>query len=318
MKIAFVGKGGSGKTSHAALFIHTALEEGKQVFALDGDINMHLPGMFGADPRLVRHVAAHAEHIKNSLLGTNSRIEGPAAMKKTTPPGRGSRLLSWESFQEEDLADFVLKPHPRLHLAVVGTYEEEAIGATCYHNHLSIAENILSHFWDPEALLVMDMVAGTDAFASSLHAQFDLLVLQVEATGRGLEVYDQFVRLAEAGGVLDRLRVVGNKIRTPEEETLVRSRVDPAHLFALIPALPVLHQYDMEGTPLDPVLVRESYGPLGKALLAELRRVRLSPAEHLRHLYQLHTTYVAQAFVQRAHGDLTGQIDPDFDFPTYA
>lgn len=318
MKIAFVGKGGSGKTSHAAMFIHTALEQGTRVFALDGDINMHLPGMFGADPRALQHVAAHAEQIKRHLIGTNPRIDSPAAMKKTTPPGRGSQLLTWESFRTADFADFVLSPHPHLHLAVVGTYEEESIGATCYHNHLSVAENIVSHFWDPETLLVMDMVAGTDAFASSLHAQFDLLVLQVEPTGRGLDVYDQFVRLAEAAGVLDRLRVVGNKIRTPEEALFVQARVDPAHLFALLPALPVLQRYDMEGVPLDPEQVQASYGDVGIMLLAELRAARRDPAAHLAHLAQLHRTYVSQAFVQRAHGDLTHQIDPAFVFPSYA
>ena len=35
---------------------------------------------------------------------------------------------------------------------------------------------------DQEAVVIVDMVAGVDAFASSLHAQFDMLLLVVEST----------------------------------------------------------------------------------------------------------------------------------------
>ncbi len=44
MKIAFVGKGGSGKTTLSSLFIRHLAAAGAPVVAVDADINQHLGG----------------------------------------------------------------------------------------------------------------------------------------------------------------------------------------------------------------------------------------------------------------------------------
>src|SRR5690349_1520175 len=96
MKIAFVGKGGAGKTTLAALFARHLATRGSTVLALDADINQNLAAALGevAD-ETARYPALgeHIERIKEYLRGDNPRISSVAAMVKTTPPGRGSRLL---------------------------------------------------------------------------------------------------------------------------------------------------------------------------------------------------------------------------------
>ncbi|PIV90602.1 ATP-binding protein [Candidatus Gracilibacteria bacterium CG17_big_fil_post_rev_8_21_14_2_50_48_13] len=314
MKIAFVGKGGSGKTSHAALFTHYLLHSGYAVFALDGDINMHLPSFFGVDAMAHPHLAhvSHAEQIKKFLRGTNERIRSEAEMKKTTPPGRGSRLLSWQLLDHPELRHLFSSPDPRMRLGVVGTYDTEHIGATCYHNHLSIAENLLSHFMDPSAVVVMDMVAGTDAFASSLFTQFDVLVLQIEPTLRGLQVYHQYMALAEASGVAQRVVVVGNKIRTAEQESFIRESIPEEILLGVLPELSLLQRFDIDAVVPRQDEVFHVYAKMGERVLQTLHRLRLKPREHLNNLQKLHARYASQAHVMRAHGDLSGQIDHDF------
>ncbi len=49
MKIAFVGKGGSGKTTLSSLFIRHLAAEGAPVVAVDADINQHLGAALGLD-----------------------------------------------------------------------------------------------------------------------------------------------------------------------------------------------------------------------------------------------------------------------------
>ena len=49
MKIAFVGKGGSGKTTLSSLFIRHLAAAGAPVVAVDADINQHLGAALGLD-----------------------------------------------------------------------------------------------------------------------------------------------------------------------------------------------------------------------------------------------------------------------------
>ena len=49
MRIAFVGKGGSGKTTTAAAFSRYLAAHGRPVVAVDADINQHLAAALGHD-----------------------------------------------------------------------------------------------------------------------------------------------------------------------------------------------------------------------------------------------------------------------------
>src|SRR2546430_6257104 len=90
MKIAFVGKGGSGKTTLSSLFVRHLAAAGAPVVAVDADINQHLGVALGLDETEASAIPAMGEHlpkIKEYLRGTNPRISSAEAMVKTTPPG---------------------------------------------------------------------------------------------------------------------------------------------------------------------------------------------------------------------------------------
>src|SRR5207237_8490193 len=91
VKIAFAGKGGSGKTTLSSLFVRRLAAQGLPVVAIGADINQHLAEALGAGQPPA--MGAHLEAIKEYLRRTNPRISSAAATVKTTPPGRGSRLL---------------------------------------------------------------------------------------------------------------------------------------------------------------------------------------------------------------------------------
>ena len=48
MRVAFVGKGGSGKTTLSSLLVRHLAGEGLPVIAVDADINQHLAETLGA------------------------------------------------------------------------------------------------------------------------------------------------------------------------------------------------------------------------------------------------------------------------------
>lgn len=74
MKIAFVGKGGSGKTTLSALFIRHAAATGRPVIAVDADINQHLGpalGLTDDQASALPSLGAQLPTIKEYLRGSN-------------------------------------------------------------------------------------------------------------------------------------------------------------------------------------------------------------------------------------------------------
>jgi len=316
MRISFVGKGGSGKSTLAALFTQYASRQGQNVVAIDADLNIHLPRLLGFEKPAAETYLSEpsvALAIKDRLRGTNARIGKPETFRKSTPPGSGSHLILVDDPNDPIIRSYSTKKD-ETRLLVVGTYAEEDIGASCYHNNLAILENVLSHAADDKALVVADMVAGTDAFASTLHAQFDLTILVVEPTWRGIEVYKDYERLCRQAGCLDTLKVVGNKIRTEEERAFVTKHIPAEMLLGCLGQSPYLETQDRNWGPIEFAQLEPENALVIRTIYDALKRLSYDPQKRLEKLWDLHRTYVSQRFITERFGDLTTQIDPTFDF----
>ena len=203
-------------------------------------------------------------------------------------------------------------------LLVVGTYDSEEVGESCYHNNLAILENILSHLVDNSGVAVTDMVAGVDAFANTLHAQFDLLVLTVEPTQRGLEVFEQYRKLAEEAGVYDSLFVIGNKVRSETDEEFIKKHISAEKLIGLFKESEYMRKKNQEGDALNVDLLEEENKALLETIEKKLFSVSPDNQKRLQKLYELHRRYVAQGFIAERYGDITDQIDETFNFDDHA
>lgn len=226
MKVAFVGKGGSGKTTLASLFALRAAQSGAPVLALDADINQNLAVALGADEEVAAGLPALPDHLtalKEWLRGDNPRIPDAQSMIKTTPPGRGSRLVTvTEDNPVYDAAVREVVPGVRLGLA--GGFTEDDLGVACYHAKTGAVELLLSHLVDgPGEYVVVDMTAGADAFASGLFTRFDMTFVVCEPTIRSVGVYRQYSDYARDFGV--RLAAIGNKVDDPLDEEFLRDEI---------------------------------------------------------------------------------------------
>lgn len=319
MRIAFVGKGGSGKTTLSALFAKY-INKKYPVLAIDADLNMHLGSLLGFEVALpvekhISHPAA-VNTIKKYLKGKNGRIKEPAHFRKTTPPTADSGFIIMDDSNNPILKEFGVGDE-KLRMLAVGTYDTEEIGASCYHNNLAILENILSHIIDTEGVVVADMVAGVDAFANTLHAQFDMLVLTVEPTKRGVEVLMQYKELAEGAGVYDSLFVVGNKVRSETDIEFLRKNIPSDKLLGFFKESDYLRRKDQEGGALDADELEEENRKLLQVIEKKLFSVTPDYQARLQKLFELHRKYVAQASITERFGDLTSQIDPTFNISLF-
>ncbi|MFF2185918.1 ATP-binding protein [Streptomyces sp. NPDC058155] len=229
MKIAFVGKGGSGKTTLASLFIRHLTANEAPVIAVDADINQHLGAALGLDEKQTAALPAMGAHlplIKEYLRGTNQRITSADSMIKTTPPGEGSRLLRVRESNPvyDACARTVRLDDGDIQLMATGPFTESDLGVACYHSKVGAVELFLNHLVDgPDEYVVVDMTAGSDSFASGMFTRFDMTFLVVEPTRKGVSVYRQYKEYARDFGIA--LNVVGNKVQAQDDVDFLQDEV---------------------------------------------------------------------------------------------
>jgi CO dehydrogenase maturation factor len=309
VKVAFVGKGGSGKTTLSSLFVRHLAAAGLPVVAIDADINQHLGVALGLDEDEAATIPAMGEHlteIKEYLRGDNPRIASAASMVKTTPPGSGSRLLGLGG---DDPVHALSAEVDGVRLMATGPFTDDDLGVACYHSKTGAVELYLNHLLDgPGEYVVVDMTAGADTFASGLFTRFDLLFLVAEPTRKGVGVYKQYTEYAADFEVA--ISVVGNKVQGPEDLAYLRSHVGEDLLTWLEQSTAVRAME--QGRPA----ALEEHNQAALARMLDQVDTRVKDWERFRRQAVEFHVKNALSWANRASGeDLRGQVDPDFRFP---
>ena len=308
MKIAFVGKGGSGKTTLAALFARHLAAAAVPVWAVDADINQNLAAALGASADFgCTPLGERLDELKEYLRGDNPRISSAAAMVKTTPPGRGSRLL--RPFAPPRVLDGCVADIEGVALSVTGVFDEADLGVACYHSKVGAVELVLNHLIDDaDEYVVVDMTAGADAFASGLFTRFDLVVVVCEPTLRSVGVYRQFVDYAADFDVT--VRAVGNKASTVEDRAFLREHLGEVMITHLGVSRHVRSAERGCARPIDELEPRNRKSLA--AIRAALDAVPRDWDRFTRQAVQFHLRNATAWANTRVGEDLADQIDPDF------
>lgn len=313
MRIAFVGKGGSGKTTLSALFARSLAATGAPVLAIDADINQHLGASLGlsADELSgIPELGNETLRIKEYVRGENPRIGTAASMIKTTPPGRGSRLLYLS--EPNPVWSYFERVVDGIRLLVTGQFEHDDIGTKCFHAKTGAVELLLNHLYDgPGEYVVADMTAGADSFASGLFTKFDVTFMVVEPTLKSVGVYLQYASFAAEYGI--KLAVIANKTTSAEDVDFIRARTGVEPL-AVVPFSEAVKKAE-QGNPRELTNVEP-------AITAALNRMRAevdaTPKDWPRFLELAREFHVKNA-VSWGNADtgldLAAQIDPTFSFP---
>ena len=318
MRIAFVGKGGSGKTTTTSLFsMYVSKYFEGNIFVVDADLNMHMAEQLGieVDTRVTPSLSDPkvSDSIRTYLIGNNNTVASHGHFKKTTPPAKGSSIINLSDAENYIFKNFSTRKG-NIYLSSVGTYSEEKIGKSCYHDSLAIFENILTHTDDRGSLLIADMVAGIDSFANTLHMQFDILVFCVEPTKKSVDVYLQYESLAKKANVSSNVFVVVNKVTGEGDMEFVKKYIPEEKILGAITMSDHIRKVEREEASLSFDEMEDKNKNVIKKILETLKEHVIDPNERLTMIHKLHKAYVEQAYVKDRFGDLTGQIDESFHY----
>ena len=317
MRIAFIGKGGSGKSIISSLFIDYVLKNffNNLILAIDADLNIHLARYLGFfeiknDVYLSSH--NNINKIREYLRGKSQKIKSINEFLKTTPPSKGCNLIYLDK-EDFILKNFALKRN-NLYLMIVGTYQKEEIGTACYHVNLSIFENILNFLKDDAGIVVADMVAGIDFFANTLFNQFDIFVLVVEPNIGNLKIYENLKLLAQEAGMYKKVFIVGNKILKETDKDFIINNFEKEKILGFLNFDDYLYNFDFNLGPIDYQKIRPENKEVFKNIYAVLTKNFTDPNLRLKNLIDLHLKYCLKESVKKRFGDLSHQIDYDFKF----
>jgi CO dehydrogenase maturation factor len=243
MKLAVTGKGGSGKTTTAAVLARRLGRDGVDVVALDCDTNPNLGLSLG--------------------IG-DDETERLAAMRQALDEGEEEHAPGWDDLLER----FGVPGPDGVRLAVVSRIENPDPGCPCCG--LS-PELLLGSLAPGEGVVVADLEAGIGTFSRLAPGVVDVACVVVQPTPKSLEVGRRVADLARARGV-GRTVVVANRVRHDDDLAMVRDALPEAEV-VVVPDDPAVLDADRRGVaPLD-----AAPGSLAVAALEALARA-LVPA----------------------------------------
>lgn len=218
MKLAVTGKGGVGKTTFAALLSSALARQGVDVFALDADPNATLLGCMGHP----------APETVAPLIKLVDLIEERTGAR----PGTSGGMFRMNPFVADIPAAYAQTVNG-VRVLVAGAVKTG--GAGCYCPENAMVRALVSHLLLEEGVaLVVDMEAGIEHLSRGTVDSVDQLVIVSEPSRASVETVRRIRRLA-ADIRLHRVVGVGNRIRTPADETFLRQALPDLEFAGFIP-----------------------------------------------------------------------------------
>lgn len=192
MKIAFVGKGGSGKSSVSWLAVKTLEDMGSHVLAVDADHNMDLTSNLGLDPDKTKLMHKTDKEFMEAVgLSDDERLISLVKQDNVLPTFSLTPMDQYTSSIMTSVSD-------KISLINVGLGSEELLFQTkCAHALSSPLKFYLGLLDEKQDYVVIDSVAGTDMVNYGLYAGIDAIIGVVEPHRNSVKVFEQIYSICK-------------------------------------------------------------------------------------------------------------------------
>lgn len=253
MKIAISGKGGVGKTTIASDLIRHLAGRGFSVYAVDADPDVSLGTALGVPDE--------------ELLDQTPLID----LKEVISEKMGDGALYPLNPRVDDVLDRYALDFKGIKLLRMGGVK--AGGAACYCRENSFLKAIVdSLVLDRDEVVVMDMGAGIEHLTRGTASGVDAMLVITEPTPISVRTAKVIGKLAGELGI-ERVRYVGNKVRTDRERRFLEESFAPGELWAVLPYDEEMLEGSLEGGGSTPAKgqVAERVAAIADRLVAESR-----------------------------------------------
>ena len=254
MKLAISGKGGVGKTTLSALLAQVYANSERDVLAVDADPAPCLAGALGFPDELLEKLTPVSE--------MSELIEERTGAK----PGTTGGFFTINPRVDDIPEKFSVK-HRGVRLLEMGAVDLGGSGCICPES--AMIKTLFTHLlFREDDILILDMYAGVEHLGRATVDFVDAMVVVVEPTRRSLGTARQIKKLANDIG-LERLWVVGNKVRSEEEGEFIAENSPGLPVLGTLPADMAVQEADRLGIPVyDHVpALRESAERMAEALV---------------------------------------------------
>jgi CO dehydrogenase maturation factor len=233
MKIAISGKGGVGKTLLSAFLSKTFADSGYSVIAIDADPDANLAATLGFP----------SPYDITPISELNDLIEERVGVR----PGQSGGFFKLNP-KVDDLPEEYSVKMDGIRLMSMGRIKRGGTG--CYCPEGALLQALLGHLLlQRDEVIILDMEAGIEHLSRGTTKAVDKLIIVVEPGRRSLETAQTISKLAKDLG-LERIAVVGNKIRTDSDEDFIKSSLPGIEVLGFIPYDPSITEADLNNRPL--------------------------------------------------------------------
>jgi CO dehydrogenase maturation factor len=246
MKIAVVGKGGSGKSSVSWLLSNYFAKQNR-VLAIDEDFNMDLTAQLGIEFDRSKFIYRNHDFFRDLFQ-----------MKKGDKWFDLYKKTDWQSYsmQSDFIDTLTVSVTDTLRLMVTGIGDEDAVKTgKCGHSHSAPIKFLLPNILlNSNEYIIIDSVAGVDMLMYGLYQGCDVAFICVENLPSSIKVAKQIAQMC-------------NKVNLPFR--YIQTKYDNE-------TIPDLEIHTIAQIPLDKNIVKSKYHELSNETISALQQLSKS------------------------------------------